>query len=117
MSIDKVMEIKGVIAAGEFDPSGKLISFKSKAISPDQADSTARLSGSIFTLLDTLSAIYSRYCSIPLYPIKSISIDGLEFSLILKCGKRGCAGAMVKNTECDIHEVHRALSGVVEDLE
>ena len=59
-NMDSLLSHKGVVAAGEFDEGGRLRGYKSRILTPEQADSTARLSGSMMSLMDTITALYSR---------------------------------------------------------
>ncbi|MEM0167706.1 MAG: DUF2173 family protein [Thermoplasmatales archaeon] len=109
MKIDDIYKIKGVLAVGEFDQSGKLIMFKSEQLSPVQADSTARLSGTLFSLLSNIFSIYSMYCGIPVEHMNEMIFKSQEVSLILVSGSKHDAGAFVRTSDVNIDTVVSSL--------
>ncbi|MEM0127993.1 MAG: DUF2173 family protein [Thermoplasmatales archaeon] len=101
MKIDDVYKMKGVLAVGEFDQNGRLIMFKSDQLNPVQADSTARLSGSLFSLLSSIFSIYSMYCGIPIEQVNEMIFRGREVSLVLVSGSHRDAGAFFRSDTID----------------
>lgn len=109
VSLDSFLAYKGVVGVGEFDETGRLKAYRSKLLSPEQADSTARLSGSLVTLLDTIMALYSRFCGVPIAPFQSVKIEGLEYSIMLVSSAKTCLGIIGKNDEVDFDAIKKEL--------
>ena len=101
MTIDELFSIKGVVAAGEFDEPGRLKGFKSKTLTKQQADSTAMLSGSLVSLLGTISSLYTTYCGVLLSPFRGVTVKGADYSTMLHCGEKTCLGVIIKNEDAD----------------
>ena len=108
--LDLLLAHKGVLAAGEFDEGGRLRGYKSKVLSPEQADSTARLSGSLLSLMDTVTALYSRYCGFPLAPLQSIKLSGVDYTLLLVTSAKRCVGVIGKNGSADFDSLEKEMS-------
>lgn len=110
VDLDSLLTHGGVMAAGEFDESGRLRGYRSKVLTPEQADSTARLSGSLLSLMDTITALYSRYCGFPLAPLQAIRISGAEYTLMLVSSAKRCVGVIGKNGTTDFESLEREMS-------
>ena len=108
--LDSLLSRKGIVAAGEFDEAGRLVGYKSRILTPEQADSTARLSGSLLSLLDTLTALYSRYCGFPLAPLQSVRLSGVEYTLLLVSSAKHCVGVIAKNGAADLEALEREMA-------
>src|SRR5438309_2956405 len=60
-TLDQLMQIKGVMAAGEFTPTGELVDFRSAmSMSQDQAGMTAQFCNTVSIMLNTLAKAYSH---------------------------------------------------------
>ncbi|MCL4333928.1 MAG: DUF2173 family protein [Candidatus Thermoplasmatota archaeon] len=110
MSLDEIYKTKGIVAVGEFDLTGKLVSFKSGQLSPIQADSTARLSGSLFSLLSNIFSIYSMYCGIPFEHVNEMIFRDPDLTLVLVSGKKRSAGVFFKSGETNIEVIVEKIS-------
>jgi len=110
LNIEEIFKIKGVFAVGEFDLSGKLISFKSNQLNSVQADSTARLSGSLFSLLSNIFSMYSMYCGIPFEHVNEMIFRSQDLSMVLISGKKRNVGAFFKTIEVNTEELVEKLT-------
>ncbi|MEM0077610.1 MAG: DUF2173 family protein [Thermoplasmata archaeon] len=117
MNFKELAERKGVIGAGIFDTNGKLIKYYTKSLSPEQADSTALLCGVIYTLLNSIGSLYSRFCGIKFQPIIKITIESLDFSLTIKCLDKGCIGIIYNMNEIKVQEIEEIAERMVESIE
>lgn len=109
--------IKGIIGVGIFDTSGRLISYSSKTLTPEQADSTALLCGIIYSLTGSIASLYSRFCGIKMEPVTGIEVNSNDFAVALMCGSRGCAGIIYNVNEVSREKVGEILKGMVESIE
>jgi roadblock/LC7 domain-containing protein len=112
MNLNEFENMKGVVAIGEFDELGTLRSFHSRTLTGQQADSTSRLSGSLVSLLETITSLYTNYCGVNIAPFQSVTIQGLEYSLILQCGSKACIGVIVKDIEVNLDSIKKRLDGL-----
>ncbi|MGC8644668.1 MAG: DUF2173 family protein [Thermoplasmata archaeon] len=110
MKIEEIYKMKGVLAVGEFDYSGKLLSFKSEQLNSVQADSTARLSGSLFSLLSNIFSIYSMYCGIPFEHVNEMIFRSQDVSMILISGKKRNVGAFFRTGEVNLELIVERLT-------
>jgi roadblock/LC7 domain-containing protein len=121
-SLDELLRLKGVIAAGEFGPNGKLLDFRSKgALLPDDeallTDQFAvavsqllfalppihsRISG----LLGVLAAGHGRMSGVNLVPEQGWIYSGGDISIAVGSGR----GVFAKTTEADFNQLFTALA-------
>src|SRR2546428_12575307 len=60
-TLDQLMQIKGVMAAGEFTLAGELVNFRSAMSMPqDQAGMTAQFCNTVSIMFNTLAKAYSH---------------------------------------------------------
>jgi roadblock/LC7 domain-containing protein len=117
MKPKEVVAIKGVIGAGIFDTNGKLISYSSKTLSSEQADSTAMLCGTIYSLIESIASLYSRFCGIKMHPVTRIDVISMDFGISLTCSSRGCTGIIFNQNELERSKLDELLQGMVEEIE
>lgn len=117
MKPNEVIKTRGIVGAGIFDTDGKLISYSSKTLSPEQADSTALLSGSIYSLIGSIASLYSKFCGIKMQPVTRIDVFSNDFAIALLCGTRGCGGIIYNINEVEKGKVDQLLEGMVESIE
>jgi roadblock/LC7 domain-containing protein len=66
-TLDALLKIEGVAAAGEFTADGKLVDFKANMdMSPKMADMSAQFCGTVTMLFNTLAGSFTQLK--PLYP-------------------------------------------------
>lgn len=109
LTVDTLLSRKGILAAGEFDETGRLKAYRSKTLSPEQADSTARLSGALMSLVETITALYSRFCGVPIEPLQGLRLEGIEYTLMLVCTGKTCLGIIGKNSEMDFESLRKDM--------
>ncbi|MEP6602147.1 MAG: DUF2173 family protein, partial [Nitrospirota bacterium] len=60
-TLDDLLKINGVVAAGEFTPDGKLVDFKAKMdMSKDMGALTAQFCATVTMMFNTLAAAHSK---------------------------------------------------------
>ncbi|MGB9815438.1 MAG: DUF2173 family protein [Thermoplasmata archaeon] len=117
MKPGEAIKIRGIIGAGIFDVSGRLITYSSKTLTPEQADSTAMLCGTVYNLIGSIASLYSRFCGLRMDPVKRIDIYSSDFAISLMCSSRGCAGIIYNVNEIGKEKVEELLEGMVESIE
>ncbi|TMB72743.1 MAG: DUF2173 family protein, partial [Deltaproteobacteria bacterium] len=59
-TLDELLKIDGVVAAGEFTTDGKLVDYKSKMdMSPEMAAMTAQYCATVTMMFNTLAGAYT----------------------------------------------------------
>lgn len=115
MNIDDISHIKGVLGVGEFDQLGNLVSYRSTILDPVQADSTARISGVLFTLITNMLSLYSKFCGVPMDHADEIQFHTQDVSMILMSGRKRSAGVIFKNSDLDTEDIRNYLRRFCED--
>src|SRR5205823_12003393 len=60
-TLDELLKIDGVVAAGEFTADGKLVDYKSKMdMSPEMAAMTAQYCATVTMMFNTLAGAYTK---------------------------------------------------------
>jgi len=108
-SLDELLGLKGVIAAGEFSETGRLIAFRSsgKPLPDDVALLTAQFSAAISQLLGVLAVAHSRISGFNWVPQQSWTYSGGDLTIAVG----GSRGVFVKTTEADFNQLFEALIG------
>src|SRR5512132_1580811 len=88
-TLDDLLKINGVIAAGEFTPDGKLVDFKAKTDMPkDIGALTAQFCATVTMLFNTLAAAHSKMSGMHWLPQHGWMYAGGELTVAIG-GTRG----------------------------
>ncbi|MCY0851946.1 MAG: hypothetical protein OWQ34_04335 [Thermoplasma acidophilum] len=109
MNIDDISRLKGVLGVGEFDQLGNLVSYRSSILDPVQADSTARLSGVLFSLITNILSLYSKFCGVPMDHADEILFHSQDLTMILMSGSKRSAGVIFRNSDLKTDEIRQYL--------
>jgi roadblock/LC7 domain-containing protein len=102
LNIEEIYKMEGVLAVREFDLSGKPLYFKSEQLNSIQADSTARLRGSLFSLLSNIFSIYTMYCGIPFEHVNEMMFRSQDVSMVLISGTKRNVGAFFRTGDVNL---------------
>lgn len=107
-TLDELMKIRGVVAAGEFTPTGELVDFKSVITMPlDQAGMTAQFCSTVSIMFNTLAKAYSHmYTNTKWLPPKFWAYGGGDMAVCVG----GTKGVFVKIAEADFTQLFKVLS-------
>ena len=108
-SLDDLLRLNGVVASGEFSPSGELIAFRSNGtpLPDDVALLTAQFSAAVSQLLGVLAAAHSRISGFNWVPQQGWVYSGGDLTIALG----GSKGVFVKTAEADFNQLFDALIG------
>lgn len=109
-SIDDLLKLKGVVAAGEFTLDGKLVNYKTNKgyeLSQEQAELTAQFSATVTQLFNTLAGAYSKIKEEDWVPQKGWAYAGGDWTVAVG----GARGVFVKTAEADYNQLFEALVG------
>ena len=109
-TLDELMQIKGVEAAGEFTPTGELTDFRSSMGMPqDQAGMTAQFCSTVSIMFNTLAKAYSHmYTNTNWLPPKFWAYGGGDMAVCVG----GTKGVFVQIAKADFNQLFKVLGEV-----
>ncbi|MGH7231451.1 MAG: DUF2173 family protein [Nitrospiraceae bacterium] len=107
-TLDQLMQIMGVVAAGEFTAAGELVDFRSSMPMPqDQAGMTAQFCGTVSIMFNTLAKAYSHmYTNTNWLPPKFWAYGGGDIAMCVG----GTKGVFVQIANADFNQLFKALA-------
>jgi roadblock/LC7 domain-containing protein len=107
-TLDELLKLPGVMAAGEFSPDGKLIDFKSKMeMSRELATMTAQFCASVTMMFNTLAGAYTHMSKMQWVPQQGWAYSGGEWTVAIG----GTRGVFAKTAEVDFNKLFQVLVG------
>jgi len=106
-SLDELLRIKGVIAAGEFAPNGKLLGFRSKGtpLPGDVVLLTDPFAAEVNQMLDALAAAYGWISGADVVPGQRWIYSGGDLTIAVDEG----LGVVAKTAKADFNQLFTAL--------
>ena len=107
-TLDELLKINGVVAAGEFTAAGKLVDFKTKMdMSPELAAMTAQFCASVTMMFNTLAGAFSQLSKMKWVPQQGWAYSGGEWTVAIGGNK----GVFVETAKADFNKLFEALIG------
>jgi roadblock/LC7 domain-containing protein len=107
-TLDELLKLPGVMAAGEFSPDGKLLDFTAKMeMSRELAMMTAQFCASVTMMFNTLAGAYTQMSKMQWTPQQGWAYSGGEWTVAIG----GTRGVFAKTTEADFNTLFHALVG------
>ncbi len=106
-NLDKLMQIKGVWAAGEFTDDGKLVAYKGN-ISEEHAAMAAEMCAANSAMAKMQCDGYTAFSGQEWTPMHGWALTGPKYSVCVM----GNVGVFVNNDEVSFNEVFKALREV-----
>jgi roadblock/LC7 domain-containing protein len=107
-TLDELLTLDGVAAAGEFTADGKLVDFKAKRdMSPDLAATTAQYCASVTMLFNTLAGSYTQLSGMPFTPQQGWAYSGGEMTVAVG----GNVGVFAETANVDFNALFASLVG------
>jgi len=107
-TLDELLKINGVVAAGEFTAAGKLVDFKTKMdMSPEMAATTAQFCASVTMMFNTLAGAFSQLSKMKWVPQQGWAYSGGEWTVAIGGNK----GVFVETAKADFNKLFEALIG------
>lgn len=107
-TLDDLLAIDGVVAAGEFRPDGSLVDFKAKMeMSPELAAMSAQFCSSVSGLFATLSGAFTQLSGMNWSPPKGWAFSGGDYTVCTG----GSRGVFVETAKADYNRLFQALIG------
>ena len=107
-TLDELLKIDGVVAAGEFTADGKLVDHKSKMdMSPEMAAMTAQYCATVTMMFNTLAGAYSQLSKMNWVLQQGWAYSGGEWTVAVG----GNRGVFVETAKADFNQLFQALVG------
>lgn len=107
-TLDQLLKIDGVMAAGEFTADGKLVGFKAKMDMPkEMAEMTAQFCASVTMMFNTLAGAYTKMTQMNWVPQKGWMYAGGDMTVAIGGNK----GVFVQTAKADFNKLFDALVG------
>ena len=107
-TIDELMKINGVVAAGEFSVDGKMVSYKSKMeMSPEMAAMTAQFCATVTMMFNTLAGSFAQLSQMKWVPQQGWMYAGGEWTVAIGGNK----GVFMETAKADFNQLFKVLVG------
>ena len=103
-TLDNLMKINGVIAAGEFSDDGKLVDVRGQ-LRPEVAQAAAQFCGTVNMLFKTMSGSFQQISGMQWTPAQGWAFAGGNYSVCIG----GNRGVFVETAKADYNELFKAL--------
>jgi roadblock/LC7 domain-containing protein len=107
-TLDELLKIPGVVAAGEFAPDGKLVNYlASMDMSRDMAAMTAQFVATVTMLFNTLAGAFTQLSKMKWVPQQGWAYTGGDWTVAVM----GNWGVFVETGKADFNQLFKELSG------
>ena len=109
-TLEELLTIDGVAAAGEFAPDGSLVDYKANMdMSPEMAAGAAQFCATVTMLFNTLAGAFSQMSGMSWTPQQGWAYSGGEWTVALGAG--GYRGVFVETAKADFNKLFGLLVG------
>lgn len=107
-TLDELLTMPGVMAAGEFSADGKLVGYKAKMeMSPELAATTAQFCATVTMMFNTLAGAFTQLSKMNWVPQKGWAYSGGDWTVAVG----GNRGVFVETARADFNKLFEALVG------
>jgi roadblock/LC7 domain-containing protein len=107
-TLDELLSIDGVAAAGEFSADGKLVDYKAKMeMSPEMAAMTAQFCATLTMMFTTLAGAFSQLSQMNWVPQQGWAYSGGDWTVAVGGNK----GVFIETAKADFNELFGVLVG------
>jgi roadblock/LC7 domain-containing protein len=107
-TLDELLSIDGVAAAGEFSADGKLVDYKAKMeMSPEMAAMTAQFCATVTMMFNTLAGAFSQLSQMKWVPQQGWAYSGGDWTVAVGGNK----GVFIKTAQADVNKLFEVLVG------
>jgi len=105
-TMDDLLKMPGVMAAGEFSADGTLVGYKAKMeMSPELAATTAQYCATVTMMFNTLAGSYSKVSGMNWVPQHGWMYAGGDWTVAIG----GNRGVFVETAKADFNQLYKAL--------
>jgi roadblock/LC7 domain-containing protein len=107
-TLEELLDIEGVVAAGEFDPDGSLVDFRaSMDMSPEMGQMTAQFCATVTMMFNTLASSYTQLSGMRWVPQQGWAYSGGDWTVAI--GGGGYKGVFVETARADFNRLFEVL--------
>src|SRR5947209_7717030 len=107
-TLEELLNINGVVAAGEFTADGKLVAYKAKmGMSPEMAAMTAQFCATVTMLFNTLAGAFAQLSKMNWVPQQGWAYSGGKWTVAVGSNR----GVFVETAKADFNQLFQALVG------
>jgi roadblock/LC7 domain-containing protein len=107
-SLDDLLDIEGVAAAGEFTPDGRLVDYKAKMdMSEEMAQMTAQFCATVTMMFNTLASSFTQLSGMSWVPQQGWAYSGGEWTVAIG----GNRGVFIETARADFNRLFEVLVG------
>ncbi len=108
-TLDELLQIEGVVAAGEFGRDGSLVDYKANMdMSEEMAAMTAQFCATVTMMFDTLAGSYSQMSGMKWTPQQGWVYSGGDWTVAI--GEGGSKGVFIETAKADFNHLFRVLA-------
>jgi roadblock/LC7 domain-containing protein len=107
-TLDELLKLDGVVAAGEFAADGTLVDYKATMdMSPELAAMSAQFSATVTMLFNTLAGAFTQLSQMNWVPQRGWAYSGGDYPVAIGGNK----GVFVETAKADFNRLFQALAG------
>ncbi len=107
-TLDDLLKISGVVAAGEFTADGKLVDYKAKVdMSPEMAAMSAQFCATVTMMFNTLAGAFTQLSKMNWVPQHGWMYAGGDMTV----ATGGNQGVFVETAKADFNQLYQILVG------
>jgi roadblock/LC7 domain-containing protein len=107
-SLDDLLDIEGVAAAGEFTPDGQLVDYKARMDTPEEmAQMTAQFCATLNDDFNTLAGSFTQLSGMNWVPQQGWAYSGGEWTVAIG----GNRGVFIETAKADFNQLFEVLVG------
>jgi roadblock/LC7 domain-containing protein len=108
-TLDELLDIEGVVAAGEYTPDGSLVDYKATMdMSQEMAEMTAQFTATVTMMFNTLASSYTQVSGMQWVPQQGWAYSGGEWTVAI--GGGGTRGVFVETAKADFNRLFEVLA-------
>jgi roadblock/LC7 domain-containing protein len=108
-TLKELLDIEGVVAAGEFNLDGSLVDFEAEMdMSEEMAEMTAQFCATVSMMFNTLAGSYTKLSGMEWVPQHGWAYSGGEWTVAI--GGGGTRGVFVETAKADFNRLFEVLA-------
>ena len=107
-TLEELLDIEGVVAAGEFNTDGSLVDFQAKMdMSQEMAQMTAQFCATVTMMFNTLASSYTQLSGMQWVPQQGWAYSGGDWTVAVG----GNRGIFIETEKADFNQLFEVLVG------
>ena len=107
-TLDDLVKIDGVVAAGEFTADGKLVDYKANVdMSREMAEMSAEFTATVTMMFNTLAGSFSKLSQMNWVPQQGWAYSGGDMTIAVGGNK----GVFIETSKADFNQLFQVLIG------